>query len=72
MRQLRAELELQRRFRAEHITTRSEYVRNVVVRGGYRLVPERVRRAAYRRIIARGGGQQAEGAVGRPDDSAPA
>ncbi|UYM04028.1 glycosyltransferase [Solicola gregarius] len=70
--QLRAELELQRRFRAERITTRSEYVRNVVVRGGYRLVPERMRRAAYRRIIARGGGQRSGDATSRPDDSAPA
>ena len=70
--QLRAELELQRRFRSEHITSRTEYVRNVVVRGGYRLVPERVRRAAYRRIIARGGGRQTGDTAARPDDSAPA
>ena len=54
-RMLRAELELQRRFRREGITSRREYLRNVVVRGGYRLVPEWVRRRAYRSVIARRG-----------------
>jgi hypothetical protein len=52
---LRSELALQRRFRALGITTRREYVRNIVVRGGYRLVPMRLRRYAYRRLIARRG-----------------
>jgi hypothetical protein len=52
---LRSELSLQQRFRELGITTRSQYVRNVVVRGGYRLVPEPVRRRAYRRLIARRG-----------------
>ncbi len=52
---LRSELALQRRFRELGITTRRQYVRNVVVRGGYRLVPEPVRRVAYRRLIARRG-----------------
>ena len=52
---LRSELALQRRFHELGITTRSQYVRNVVIRGGYRLVPERVRRIAYRRLIARRG-----------------
>ncbi|MGD9526172.1 glycosyltransferase [Pseudonocardia sp.] len=51
-RQLRAELGLQRRFREIGFTTPAQYVRNVVVRGGYRLVPEAVRRRAYRRVIA--------------------
>ena len=50
--QLRAELAVQRRFRALGFTTRAQFVRNVLVRGGYRLVPERVRRLAYRRVIA--------------------
>ncbi len=50
--QLRTELGLQRRLRALGFTTRAEYLRNVVVRGGYRLVPEGVRRVAYRRLIA--------------------
>jgi len=30
----------------------SDLVTNVAVRGGYRLVPERVRRALYRKVIA--------------------
>lgn len=50
--QLRAELALQRRFRAIGFTTRTQYLRNVAVRGGYRLVPEVLRRTAYRRVIA--------------------
>jgi glycosyltransferase involved in cell wall biosynthesis len=50
--QLRAELAVQRRFRKLGFTTRAQFVRNVVVRGGYRLVPEVFRRMAYRTIIA--------------------
>jgi Glycosyl transferase family 2 len=50
--QLRAELAVQRRFRQLGFTTRAQFVRNVVVRGGYRLVPERLRRMAYRTVIA--------------------
>ena len=50
--QLRAELAVQRRFRRLGFTTTAQYVRNVVVRGGYRLVPEGVRRVAYRRLVA--------------------
>lgn len=52
---LRSELALQRRFRALGITSRREYLRNVVVRGGYRLVPESVRKVAYRRLLANRG-----------------
>ncbi len=52
---LRAEIALQRRFLELGITSRGQYWRNVAVRGGYRLVPERVRRVAYRRLIARRG-----------------
>ncbi len=52
---LGSELALQRRFRELGLTTRRQYVRNVAVRGGYRLVPEPVRRVAYRRLIARRG-----------------
>ena len=33
-------------------TNRLQFARNVVVRGGYRLVPGAVRKAAYRRLIA--------------------
>jgi glycosyltransferase involved in cell wall biosynthesis len=50
--QLRTELGLQRRLRALGFTTRAQCARNVVLRGGYRLVPEGVRRAAYRRLVA--------------------
>jgi hypothetical protein len=53
---LRSELAVQRRFLELGITTRTEFVRNVVVRGGYRLVPERLRRVAYRALIANRGG----------------
>jgi glycosyltransferase involved in cell wall biosynthesis len=49
---LRSEVRLQRRFRELGFTTRGQFTRNVVVRGGYRLVPEAVRRTAYQRLIA--------------------
>jgi GT2 family glycosyltransferase len=52
---LRSELAVQRRFRQLGITTRGQYARNVVVRGGYRLVPERLRKLAYRALIANRG-----------------
>ena len=52
LRQLRAEIALQRRFHALGFTTRGQFARNLVVRGGYRLVPEQVRRTAYRLLIA--------------------
>ncbi|MEP7089436.1 MAG: glycosyltransferase [Nocardioidaceae bacterium] len=52
---LRSELAVQRRFRQLGITSRAQYVRNVVVRGGYRLVPEVLRRLAYRALIANHG-----------------
>jgi glycosyltransferase involved in cell wall biosynthesis len=56
---LRSELELQRRLLDLGITTRGEYLRNVVVRGGYRLVPETVRKVAYRSLLAnRSGGRR--------------
>jgi GT2 family glycosyltransferase len=55
---LRSELALQRRFRELGITSRHEYVRNVVVRGGYRLVPEGVRKVAYRRLLANRGARR--------------
>jgi glycosyltransferase involved in cell wall biosynthesis len=49
---LRSEIALQRRFHELGITSRAEFARNLAVRGGYRLVPEPVRRVAYRRLIA--------------------
>ena len=48
---LRSELELQRRMHATGFVSSAEYLRNVLVRGGYRLVPERVRRVGYRRLL---------------------
>lgn len=50
---LRSELALQRTLRAEGFTSAGQFARNVLVRGGYRLVPEGVRRAAYRTMILR-------------------
>jgi GT2 family glycosyltransferase len=49
---LRSELALQARFRGLGLTSRREYLRNVIVRGGYRLVPQGVRKVAYRRLLA--------------------
>lgn len=46
--QLRTEIAMQRAFRRIGFTTRRQYVRNVVVRGGYRLIPTVLRRGAYR------------------------
>lgn len=67
---LRSELRLQRRLRQYGFTTRLEYLRNVLIRGGYRLVPERLRRAAYRRVIAtygeRRGRSRGSGRSGSP------
>ena len=49
---LRSEWMLQRAFLGSGFTTRVQFVRNLIVRGGYRLVPEPVRRLAYRSMIA--------------------
>jgi hypothetical protein len=49
---LRAEIAVQRQFRKLGFTTRAQFARNLVVRGGYRLVPEGLRRSAYRKVIA--------------------
>lgn len=51
--QWRSEMAIQRAFRSIGFTTARQYLRNVVVRGGYRFVPEALRKAAYRRVIAR-------------------
>jgi glycosyltransferase involved in cell wall biosynthesis len=50
---LRSELRLQREFRRRGFTTPAEFVRNVLVRGGYRLIPWWCRRAVYKPIVAR-------------------
>lgn len=52
VRLLRTELQLQREFRASGITTRAQYLRNVIVRGGYRIVPVWARRPLYRRVFS--------------------
>jgi glycosyltransferase involved in cell wall biosynthesis len=49
---LRSELALQRKLRAEGFTTQAQYVRNVLIRGGYRVLPWWVRRTAYRLVVA--------------------
>ncbi len=45
---LASELRIQRRMRAISFTSRAQYVRNVLVRGGYRVLGEPLRRALYR------------------------
>ncbi len=54
---LRSELRLQREFRRYGFTSPAEYVRNVVVRGGYRLIPWWCRRVMYRTIVGRFSGR---------------
>jgi glycosyltransferase involved in cell wall biosynthesis len=49
---LRSELALQRKLRDEGFISSAQYVRNVAVRGGYRVLPWWVRRAAYRLVVA--------------------
>jgi hypothetical protein len=48
----RSELRLQREFRRQHFTTPAEFMRNVLVRGGYRLIPWWCRRLLYRPMVA--------------------
>jgi glycosyltransferase involved in cell wall biosynthesis len=49
---LRSELRLQREFLRCGFTSPPEYLRNVIVRGGYRLIPWWLRRAVYRPLVA--------------------
>ncbi|MDT4926325.1 MAG: hypothetical protein QOG01_4038 [Pseudonocardiales bacterium] len=49
---LRSELALQRKLRDEGFTSAPQYARNVMIRGGYRLLPWWVRRTAYRLVVA--------------------
>jgi glycosyltransferase involved in cell wall biosynthesis len=49
---LRAEVRLQREMRQAGITSRLQYARNVAIRGGYRLVPWRLRRSLYTAMVA--------------------
>ncbi|RXZ87611.1 glycosyltransferase [Agromyces atrinae] len=54
--QWKSERALQRAFRRIGFTTRRQYVRNIVVRGVYRFIPEPIRKVAYRTFIAGGRG----------------
>ncbi|MDT4915930.1 MAG: hypothetical protein QOI15_1969 [Pseudonocardiales bacterium] len=49
---LRSELALQRQLRSERFISPAQYVRNVVIRGGYRLLPWWARRTIYRLVVA--------------------
>lgn len=51
LRLLRSEIGLQRRLRGDGFTTRGQMVRNLAVRGGYRLTPLALRRLAYRQAF---------------------
>ncbi len=48
---LRSEVALQRRLRREEFTTRGQLLRNLAVRGGYRMTPVSVRKALYRKAF---------------------
>ena len=52
---LKSEWRLQRRLHGLGFTSRTQFVRNVTLRCAYRLVPESLRKLAYRRWIARRG-----------------
>jgi glycosyltransferase involved in cell wall biosynthesis len=54
LRLFRSEVALQRALRRDRFLTRREFVRNVLVRGGYRFVPVGIRRIAYRRMAVSG------------------
>ena len=47
LRLLRSEIGLQRRLRREDFTTTRQMVRNLAVRGGYRLTPVQLRRRVF-------------------------
>lgn len=49
---LQSELQLQRLMHEDGFTSLPQYARNVMVRGGYRLVPWQLRRSMYRRVVA--------------------
>jgi GT2 family glycosyltransferase len=57
---LRSELRLQRTLHAEGFLSGVQATRNIALRAGYRLVPQRARRAAYRILTVRRGGYDGE------------
>lgn len=66
---LRAELRLQRALRGSGFTTRAQYLRNVAVRGGYRLAPVGLRRPLYRWLVApRGERRSGDESIRYPQD----
>lgn len=52
----RSELRLQRELRRSGFVSRWQFLRNVLVRGGYRFVPTPIRRGLYRAALVRGSG----------------
>lgn len=68
LRLLRSEVELQRRMRRLGFTSRAQRLRNVSMRGGYRLVPEATRKAAYRRVFTTRAVRVGDVVVGNLDD----
>jgi glycosyltransferase involved in cell wall biosynthesis len=64
---LRSELRLQREFLRRGFTSPPEYLRNVLVRGGYRLVPWWLRRAVYRPLVALYSKRPGHRAAARPE-----
>lgn len=55
---LSSELRLQREMRRHRYISYTQYMRNVMLRGGYRLVPTVIRRPFYRLIVAPYGARQ--------------
>jgi len=64
---LRSEIELQRRMHASGFTSSAQLARNVTIRGGYRLVPERLRRWGYQRLLGHWGDPATERPVTAPE-----
>ena len=46
-----SDLQLQRRFVLDRVTTPTQFLRNVVIRGAYRFAPGSLRRFGYRKFI---------------------
>lgn len=65
LRLLRSEVRLQVLFRRSGFTTTAQFARNVAVRGAYRLVPQALRRRAYRSWL-RGGSRRRSTDPGGP------
>lgn len=55
-RMFRSEVRLQRVLRQEGFVSGPQYVRNMMLRAGYRFVPEPLRKIAYRALTVRNGG----------------